>query len=199
MSAIPKVFRAGDGVSWTETEIDPAATSPTAYLRTSAGAAPNQYLGGTTAGGLVIAATPSSSVTNGWQFLISSVDSAAMPAGDWQAQIVATLAGQQQTIRVSSFSVLPSLAFTGTPTAFETRSQAQIDLDAVEAAIRALTSGAQEYWVGTGGGGRRVRRADLAELIAWRDRLVAKVKAEARAEDEANGRNSERGIFVRFT
>lgn len=190
MSAIPKVFRAGDGVSWTETEIDPAATSPTAYLRTSQAGA---------GAGLAIAGTPSQSVANGWQFLISSVDSAAMPIGDWQAQVVATLAGQRQTIRVTSFSVLPSLAFTGTPTAFETRSQAQIDLDAVEVAIRALTTGAQEYWIGTGGGGRRVRRADLAELIAWRDRLVAKVKAEARAEDEANGRNSERGVFVRFT
>jgi hypothetical protein len=92
------------------------------------------------------------------------------------------------------------LAFSGTAGAFDDRSQAQKDLEAVEEAIRALTTGAQEYQIGSlGNGGRKVVRADLAELIKWRDRLKAEVAREKRAEMIAQGLGDPRRLYVRFT
>jgi membrane-associated protease RseP (regulator of RpoE activity) len=184
MSVIPVSFRAGDRVVWIEEDAPATATAATAYLRTNAAA------------GLTLAGV---AVTGGWEFTISSAASAALAVADWTCQITATVSAEQQTVRVASFKVLRSLVYTGSPAALDLRTQAQIDLDSVEVAIRSLTSGAQEYWIGTGNGGRRVRRADLEQLIAWRDRLKAQVAAEQRAEDAANGRNSERSVFVRFT
>lgn len=107
--------------------------------------------------------------------------------------------GNPVTVNQASFTITRSLAYTGSPTAIDLRSQAQQDLDAIESAIRALTTGAQEYWIGSGGNGRKVRRADLAELIKWRDRLKAQVAAEKRAEDIANGLGDGRRLYVRFT
>jgi hypothetical protein len=92
-----------------------------------------------------------------------------------------------------------SLAFSGTPGAFDDRSQDEIDLDAIKEAIRALVSGAQEYQVGAlGSGGRKVRRADLAELRKERDDLISRVAAARRAEALAQGVASSRRILVRF-
>ena len=39
----------------------------------------------------------------------------------------------------------------------------------VEAAIQAIETGAQEYWIGT----RKVKRGDLAAMYAERERLIA--------------------------
>ena len=72
---------------------------------------------------------------------------------------------------------------------------------AVEDAIRALVAGAQEYRIGTGtgNGGRMVRKADLATLIEWRDRLKAEVAKEKRADEIANGKGDPNKLYVRFT
>ena len=180
MSAIPTQFTAGDRIEWQEVEAPTGTTAITAYLRTNA-ANGLMLLGVATADPLV------------WDFTISSASSATMQPQAWQAQIVATVGADTYTVRTTAFTVLPSLAYTGLPAALDLRSQLERDLQTVEDGIRALVGGAQEYYVGTGTGGRRVRRADLAELIKWRDRLRAEIAAA-----KASELGLDRKVYVRF-
>ena len=175
----------GDRVTWLETSAPAEATALKVWLRsTTAGA--GLELNGTAA-------------DEGWEVVISQQATATMTPGAWELQVVATVDGAPVTARRGSLAVRRGLAFTGTPGTFDDRSQAERDLDAVEEAIRALTTGAQEYQIGSlGNGGRRVVRADLAELIKWRDRLAAQVAQEKRAQALASGTTTSRKIRVAF-
>ena len=184
MTGLPSEFRAGDSVSWTEHDAPTGTTAIRVYLRTNA------------ASGATIDATASG---NDWVFEIPTATTTALTAGSYLAQFVATVATKPVSYREARFQVLPSLAYTGSPTAIETRSAAKIRLDSVEAAIDALTTGAQEYQIGIGSGGRRVRRDDLKDLIEWRDRLKAEVYAEERANAIANGKGDPNTLYTRFT
>lgn len=185
MAAIPASFTAGDLVTWTQEAAPEGATAITAYLRTNA------------ASGATIAA--SGPINGVWMFTLPAATSVQLTPGEWRLQEVATVGGNPVTVNNASFTVTRSLAYTGNPTAVDLRTQAEKDLADVENAIRGLTTGAQEYWIGSGGNGRKVRRADLAELIKWRDRLKAQVAAEKRAEEIANGLGDGRRLYVRFT
>ena len=180
--AFPSEIRAGDAVEWTD-ELAPTATTYVYYLRTNAAA------------GATISGTLSNSI---WTFTLSGATSAGFTTGQWYYQALSTLSGASTTRRTGSFNVLPSLAYAGSATAVDLRSQAEIDLANVEAAIRALATGAQEYRIGTPTGGRMVKRADLADLIAWRDRLKADVAREKMAENIANGKGDGRALYIRF-
>jgi hypothetical protein len=136
---------------------------------------------------------------DGWQVELSSQTTTAMAAGGWTLQVVATVDGAARTVRRGSLTVRRSLAFQGQAGAFDDRSQAERDLTAADEAIRALVAGAQEYQIGgLGSGGRKVRRADLAELIKYRDGLKAEVMREKRAEMIAAGLGDPRKVYVRF-
>lgn len=136
---------------------------------------------------------------DGWRVELSSQVTGAMAAGGWTLQVVATVDGAARTVRRGSLTVRKSLAYQGQAGAFDDRSQAEKDLAAAEEAIRALVAGAQEYQIGAlGSGGRKVRRADLAELIKWRDGLKAEVMREKRAEIIAAGLGDPRRVYVRF-
>lgn len=184
MSTIPSQFRAGDFVSWTETDAPSGTTAIRAFLRTNA------------ASGATVDA-----VADGvnWRFDISAATTATLTAGNYLAQFVATVATRPITYREAQFSVLANLAYTGSPVAVDTRTPVRIRLDNVEAAIDALSTGAQQYQIGIGSGGRMVRRADLKELIAWRDRLKAEVRNEERAAAIANGEGDPNTLYTRFT
>jgi hypothetical protein len=134
-----------------------------------------------------------------WAFTLPAITTAAFSTGQWFFQAVSVTASTPITVRTGAFVVSPSLAYAGSPAALDLRSQAQIDLEAVEAAIRALVGGAQEYRIGTPTGGRMVKRAELAQLIAWRDRLKADVAREKLAENVANGKGDGRSLYIRFT
>jgi hypothetical protein len=163
VATIPSEFRAGDYVSWTEYEAPTGTTAIRAYLRTSA------------ASGATVDATASGS---DWFFGVDAATTTGLTAGSYLAQFVATVATKPVTYREVAFKVLPSLAYTGSPTAIETRSAAKIRLDSVEAAIDALTSGAQEYQIGVGSGGRRVRRADLKDLATVNENCITVLSHE---------------------
>ena len=181
----PAEFYQGDRIQWIESRIAHDATAVTVWLRAAGAGAGVEALAANTA--------------DGWQVVLTAQTTAAMAAGGWQLQVVSTVNGAPITTGRGSFTVRRSLAFSGTAGAFDDRSQAQIDLDQTEEAIRALTSGAQEYQIGgLGAGGRKVRRADLAELIKWRDRLKADVAREKRAEMIAQGLGDPRRLYVRF-
>lgn len=180
--AFPQQIYAGDTVSWTD-PLAPNATSLTYYLRTNNAA--GATVGGTLSG-------------DSWAFTLQDTITSTFPLGQWFYQAISVTAGEPTTERTGGFIVAASLAYAGSPTALDLRSQAEIDLAAVEAAIRALVSGAQEYRIGTPTGGRMVKRADLAQLIAWRDRLKADVAREKLAENVANGKGDGRSLLVRF-
>jgi hypothetical protein len=181
----PLQFYQGDAISWIESRIAPDATAVTVWLRAAAAGA-----------GVEAQATDTA---DGWQVELTAQTTTAMAAGSWELQIVSTVDGAPVTTGRGSFTVRRSLAFSGAAGAFDDRTQAQRDLEAVEGAIRALVSGAQEYQIGSlGNGGRKVVKADLAELIKWRDRLKAEVTREKRADLIAQGLGDPRRLYVRF-
>lgn len=184
MSTIPTQFRAGDFVSWVESNAPAGATAIRAYLRTNA------------ASGAVLDATADG---NDWAFEVSAATSATLTAGAYLAQFVAIVATNPVSYREARFTVLPNLVFTGSPTAIETRSELRIRYDEIQEAIRIVTTSAQEYQIGVGGGGRKVRRADLPALIQERDNLRAQLTAEERASDIANGKGDPDALYTRFT
>lgn len=182
--ASPQEIYQGDKAVWVEPAPD-GATAVTVWLRASAAGA-----------GVEAQATDTA---DGWRVELTQQVTGQMAAGDWTLQVVATVDGAPHTVRRGSLTVRHSLAFSGTPGAFDDRSQAERDLDAIEESIRALVGGAQEYTIGSlSSGGRKVRRADLAELIKWRDRLKADVRREKRAEMIAAGMGDPRRLYVRF-
>jgi hypothetical protein len=180
--AFPSEIRAGDAIEWTD-ELAATANTYDYYFRTNA------------ASGATVSGTLSAGI---WSFTLSAGTTTGFTAGQWYYQALSTTASAPLTERTGAFTVLPSLAFTGSATAVDLRSQAQIDLEGVEAAIRALVSGAQEYRIGTPTGGRMVKRADLAQLIQWRDLLKADVAREKLAENIANGKGDGRSLYIRF-
>jgi hypothetical protein len=174
----------GDRIRWVEAAPD-GTQALTVWLR-----------GATAGAGVQASAT---NTADGWLVELSSQVTGAMAAGGWTLQVVATVDGAAHTVRRGSLTVRQSLAFQGQAGAFDDRSQAERDLAAIEEAIRELVSGAQEYQIGAlSSGGRKVRRADLAELIKWRDRLKADVMREKRAEMIAAGLGDPRRLYVRF-
>lgn len=140
-------------------------------------------------------------VTNGsgWRFTISSATSGGFHEDDtgyWQAVATALVGGDKTTLGSGTFEVDPSLAYVGTPAAIDGRSQAQKDLEAVQAAIRALMTGGavQEYRIGM----RSLKRYDLADLLALESKLKGDVVREQKAQMIANGMGNPHNVFVRF-
>ena len=185
MTTIPSEFRAGDFVSWTDEKVPAGSQSVQVYLRTHAPS------------GAVINGTVSSGI---WAFEISQVTSATLLAGSYLAQFVATVSGRTTTYREERFSVLPSLAFTGSATSFETRSKLEIDLDELDEKIK-LIQKAQEYQVGMGGssGFRRVTRVSLDQMLALRENLVARIAKEKRVEAIESGKPDPDTLYTVFS
>lgn len=134
---------------------------------------------------------------SGWQFSLTAATTEGFHADDtgyWQA--VATKAGETVTIGSGQFEIDANLAYVGTPAAFDNRSQAQKDLDAVQSAMRAIISGGavQEYTIGS----RRLKKMEMADLLSLESSLKAEVKREQKASMIANGLGNPHNLFVRF-
>jgi hypothetical protein len=188
---IPATIRAGDTVSWR----DDATTDSLGNAVGSSAWTLTTYLRRATAGaGLTVVATAYGS---GWETTISAANSATLAAGAYYWQARATSGAQAITAGSGSLTVLPALNYTGAPAAFDGRSQARQDLDAVQSAIRALISGGavRRYMIS----GRQLERFSLAELIELENRLKADVAREEAAQRMANGLGDPRNLFVRFT
>ena len=132
----------------------------------------------------------------GWEFTIAAGTSTGFDAGQWFWQAVATKTGSTVTMGSGQLTVLRSLSYTGTPGAVDGRSQAQKDLDAVQAAIRAIVAGgvAKEYTIGN----RNLKKYDMADLLQLEAKLKAEVKREQMADLIANGLGNPHNLFVRF-
>ena len=187
---IPATVRAGDTVSWVEPsrlDLDgDAATSAlwafTTFLRFNAASEGATVSGAARADG-------------GWDMTIAAGTSAGFDVGQWSFQSRISYSGTVITVEAGSFNVLANLYYAGSPGAFDGRSQAELDLAAVQAAIRALVSkGAKAYTIGT----RRFEAADLGELMKRESQLKAIVAREKAAEKAAQGLGDPHSLFVRF-
>ena len=186
---IPAQIRAGDTVKWRDVEavdnlgnaISSSSWTLTYYLRTN-----------TSSEGATVVGT---AYGTGWEFTLAASPSAGFDAGQWYWQAIATAGSEKVTLGAGQVEVLSALSYAGTPGAFDGRSQAQIDLDSVQAAIRAIISGqAKQYSIGS----RSFTKLDLGELMERESRLKAEVKREQMASLIANGQGNPHNLFVRF-
>lgn len=188
---IPAQIRAGDTVKWR----DEASRDVFGNAITSGGGWTLTYylrFNHNNEGATVVG----TAYSTGWEFNISQATSAAFDAGDWYWQAEATKSGEHITLGAGQLTVLASLSYTGNPSAFDGRSQAQKDLDAVQAAIRALISGGvvREYSIGN----RSLKKYELPDLLALEGKLKAEVKREQAAQLMANGLGNPHNLYVRF-
>lgn len=188
---IPAQIRAGDTVKWRDVPSADVFGNP---VSSSAGWTLTYYLrfdknneGATVVG---------TAFEDGWQFVIAQTTTSGFDVGHWYWQAEATKSGEHITLGAGQLEVVAGLSYTGNPSAFDGRSQAHKDLDAVDAAIRAIVSGGavQEYRIGT----RNLKKYDLSELYVLRSRLISEVKREQAAASIANGLGNPHSVFVRF-
>ena len=186
---IPSIFRAGDtirwripaGVNWLNESVTNADYTCTAYLRFNASGEAKAIVG--------------TDYTDGWEFVIPASSTSTMNAGFWGYQIRAVKSGDEVTLYEGQVEVKAQMTYTGTPGSFDYRSQAQIDLDNVTAAIRGIISNkGKEYSIG----GRTFKYLDLPELRARESQLKAEVVRERKANMIANGLGNPHSLFVRF-
>ena len=187
---IPAQVRAGDTIKWRDdaaadgfgNAITSATWTLTYYLRTN-----------TVSEGATVVGT---AFGTGWEFTVAAGTSAGFDAGQWFWQAIATYSTEKATLGAGQLKVLAALSYSGSPGAIDGRSQAEIDLDAVKAAIRAIVSGGvvQEYRIGT----RNLKKYDLVDLIQLESKLKAEVKREQAAQLIANGLGNPHNLFVRF-
>jgi hypothetical protein len=136
---------------------------------------------------------------SGWKTTLTAAATTAVdPSPNWFFQAVLTKTGDSlvQEYSRGQIEIQPSLAYTGTPGAFDGRTQAQQDLDAVKAAIRSIVSGGAvaEYKIGS----RNLKRYDLSELLELESRLKSIVAKENKAKLIASGLGDPHNLYVRF-
>lgn len=188
---IPPTIQAGDTVSWVDAsttdtlgnELSSATWTLTYYLRFNAASE-----GATVVG--------SARNDGGWDFTVSAATSAGFDAGTWYWQALATSGSNKLTLGAGTLTVKASLSYTGTAGAFDGRTQTEKDLDAVQAAIRAIISGGavQQYSIGS----RSVSKMRLEDLLMLESKLKAEVNRERAAEKVAAGLGNPGTMFVRF-
>lgn len=187
---IPAQIQAGDTIKWR----DDAGVDNLGEAISSADYVLTYFLRTNTAseGATVVG----SAYGTGWEFTISAATSAGFDAGDWFWQAIATQGSDKITLGAGQLQVLAALSYTGAPGAIDGRSQIQKDLEAVQAAIRALIAGGavQQYSIGN----RQLSRYQLSQLIELESKLKAELKREQKAELMANGLGNPHNLFVRF-
>lgn len=140
-----------------------------------------------------ITATGVADGAGGWNFTLTATQTAALHIDSHWYQLYVTKAAERYTLEQGQVRILGNIAV---GTNYDGRSQAQIDLEAVQAAMRTKISGGAvaEYTIGN----RSLKSMPMTDLIALENKLKADVAKEARAERIAKGLNSGRAVYVRF-
>lgn len=141
--------------------------------------------------GLTLTGTP---YGDGWRTSITAAQSATLTAGTHYWQAYATKGTDRVTLGSGQLQVAANLA--AAAPGYDARSQAQKDLDAVQAAMRAIVSGGavQKYVIGN----RELTKMAMSDLLTLESKLKADVARERRAELIANGMGNPHNLFVRF-
>lgn len=187
---VPAEITAGSTLQW----IEPAATDPAGDAATSAAWTLTISFRTNTAGeGATVAGTARSD--GGWDVALSAAVTSAWNAGTWYWQRKITSGDDVVITGSGTTTVLESLAYSGTPAAFDGRSQAEQDLEAVQTAIRTIISGrSKQYSIGS----RSFTQLDLGQLMERESQLKAIVARERAAERAAQGLGDPKNMFVRF-
>ena len=187
---VPAEIQQGDTVAW----IQPAAQDLDGNPATSATWTLTTYLRTNTASeGATVTGT--ARADGGWDNAITATTTGGFDAGVWSWQTRISSGATVITIGTGTTTVVASLSYAGSPAAYDHRSQAEQDLDAVQAAIRALVAkGAKQYTIGS----RSYTAQDLTQLMQREAQLKAVVARERAAEKVAAGLGDPRNLFVRF-
>jgi len=190
-SDLPSIIVAGTTIEW----VDEATTAGINETISSPDWTLEYYLRTNTASeGHTVTGTQYANST-GWQFIISSTDSANFDAGNWFWAARAFKSGKVFEIGTGELEVRQSLQYSGTPAAIDNRTQTEKDLDAVTACIRALIEDkAQEYSIGN----RTFKRIDIKELRAREAELKSRVASEKRYSYISQGLGDPKNLYVRF-
>lgn len=176
----PKIFTQGDTVKF-DVPATSDATSATHTLSCALRGASVLTVSGTASG-------------NGWTVTLTSTQTAALTAGSYSYSIAASKTGERFTIESGTLIVEAdvSVQIAG----YDGRSQAEKDLAAVQAEIRARAgNGATlEYSIGN----RSLKRESISALVALESKLRADVAREKMAIKIAKGIGSPRNLYVRF-
>ena len=190
-SDLPSIIVAGTTIEW----VDEATTAGINETISSPDWTLEYYLRTNTGGeGHTVTGTQYANST-GWQFTISSTDSANFDAGNWFWAARAFKSGKVFEIGTGELEVKQSLQYSGTPAAIDNRTQTEKDLDAVTACIRAIIEDkAQEYSIGN----RTFKRVDIKELRAREAELKSRVASEKRYSYISQGLGDPKNLYVRF-
>jgi len=190
-SDLPTIITAGTTIEW----VDEATTAGINKTISSPDWTLEYYLRTNTASEGHTATGTQYSESTGWQFTISATDSAGFAAGNWFWVARAFKSSDVFEIGSGELEVKQNLQYTGTPSAIDNRSQNEIDLDAVTAAIRAIIADkAAKYSIG----GRSFERINLPELRAREAELKARVFSEKRYSLISQGLGDPKNLYVRF-
>ena len=190
-SDLPSEIVAGTTIEW----VDEATTAGINETISSPDWTLEYFLRTNTASEGHIATGTQYSNSTGWQFTISATDSAGFDAGNWFWSSRAFKSGKVFEIGSGELVVKQSLQYTGTPAAIDNRTQTEIDLDAVTAAIRAIIADkAAKYSIG----GRSFERINLPELRAREAELKARVFSEKRYSLKSQGLGDPKNLYVHF-
>ncbi len=185
---IPSQITAGDSISWID---DPTSDNLGNPIDSGLWTLKYAFQQTGTANVSVTSVTEGS----GWKTSLTKTQTAAWSPSlpvFWQAY--AEKASERVTLASGSVEINPNVSTANTST--ELRSQAQQDLDAVQAAMRAMISGGAvaEYTIGN----RSLRKISLTDLIIMESKLKAQVASERKAEMIQNGLGNPHNVFVRF-
>ena len=190
-SDLPSEIVAGTTIEW----VDEATTAGINETISSPNWTLEYFLRTNTASEGDIATGTQYQNSTGWQFTISATDSAGFDAGNWFWSARAFKSGKVFEIGSGELVVKQSLQYTGTPSAIDNRTQTEIDLDAVTAAIRAIIADkAAKYSIG----GRSFERINLPELRAREAELKARVFSEKRYSLKSQGLGDPKNLYVHF-
>lgn len=183
---VPALIYAGDTVKWNE----PA----TPDYSSAAGWAASFVLKHASGGEHLSAVSGVADGAGGWNFTITAAQSAQLDVNGHWWQLTVSKDGERYTLGTGKLEVKADIPAAGNT--YDGRTQAQIDLDAVRAEMRARVTGGsvQEYSIGN----RSLKKMPMADLIAMETKLKADVAREARADRLAKGMNSGRAVYVRF-
>lgn len=182
---VPALIYAGDTVKWNE----PATAD---YSSTASWVATFSMRHAT--GNDALNITGVADGAGGWDFTITATQSAALHVNGHWWQIVVTKAPERYTLGTGELTVKANIPAAGNT--YDGRTQAEIDLDAVRAEMRARITGGsvQEYTIGN----RSLKKMPMADLIALESKLKADVARETRADRISKGMDSGRAVYVRF-
>lgn len=128
-------------------------------------------------------------------FTISAAQSATLAVGEYGYQAFAILNADKFLVSQGELRVKAGLATISTGEAFDNRTQAEKDLEAVRALLSGkASSDVQSYTIGN----RELAKIPMADLLALEKNLSARVRRERQAERLKKGGSFFKPILVRM-